>query len=366
LCSLEPIVGDDKDAPSEITTNAVVRLATAFYSAVLNEASITASQTRAEAARGLLHNLRNLIAPALAAPDGARDEFEAWLGNPNEQYIRGWEETRWWQQHINDEAAERLLSFREELLYHVDRIRRKLYERVAATMVTRTLDAYYWYLSRNAFPIYKREPLSFVIAETATAVWETWSTPRSWLPRDDHGRKVAAEHWNRRKEELTKIRQEAGRRRPWAEDKPRLGEWRVIPDRVTFLWNCETDNHTAYPSIAFHILYELLWNGIKYLTSEVVLFEHSEQNPMLIQLDAKQFGQDLTVTYSQPCFGDTGPELVKVLNRSTRQDTGRLPEMSGLTGLRSMVDRCAWQLLATADADQLVVKLTFSNGFTGD
>jgi hypothetical protein len=321
---------------------------------------------RAEAARGLLHNLRNLIAPALAASSAAREEFNDWLNKPESRYIDNWFVEPEALVPVDKEAEKKIISWRKTFIEKVNAVNERFNERVSTEMVQRTIDAYYWYLSEKDYPEDKRDDFKKILASTVSAVWETWGSTLIWEPVDKrHSRYTGSlkinmpndKQWQERTTELFKIRGEASGSPLQLLKENEEGQWWFVSNKVGIRWKSNLPQSLiSYPSIAFHVLYELIWNGLKYVTSEVVLYGDS-RTPMMIDIVMESKEDCIKITYKQPCFGETLEEIVSALNNERMTVGGKLPEMSGIQGLRSMIDRCKWIMEAIPEEDLLHVTI---------
>lgn len=321
---------------------------------------------RAEAAQGLLHNLRNLIAPALASRKRVQEVFELWFGTPEDS-------TDWFEQYVldeelSDDVANTIRDWIRDFKKHAQQVSEGFNERVSAEMVQRTIDAYYWYLSDKNYPDDKRDDINKILANAIAAVWETWGMTLIWVPVDNrHLRRTSLpenlipsdDEWDQRMTDLLELRKAASGSALTELQTKLEGTWWFIPDRLGIEWKLgETINLISYPSIAFHILYELAWNGIKYLASEAVLYDLAATR-LIIKLEIGDTGGPMSITYSQPCFGETLLTIVEAL-KDKREGRTKLPEMTGIQGLRSMVKKCGWEMSSRAHGDLLVVDIVFT------
>jgi hypothetical protein len=303
------------------------------------------AMARANAAGGLMHNIRNLIRPALSSSQKARRRFER-LKNPRvlslkKPQIEGLDD--FWNVYLSASASAKI---------ELDEIKRSFDQEGPPTDVLHeTLDAYYEYLRSGKASDLTAKNVALLMNQMVECVHSSWKTSETWRITDElRPAKITNDEWERRKERLDKIRHNVS--------SPGATEYILWREKNTsgiiqYTDWTESANLMAPAGIIIqHILYELTWNAVK-AGARQNIFEGRDE-PFVIELSVAAQDHSLLFNISQgPC---TKGSVEKALNALTKSDKEG-EQVRGLAGILHLASNYGWPLNARYGGRKLNVSL---------
>lgn len=302
---------------------------------VTRERAAADERARTKAASGLLHNVKNLIGPALSSSQAARESFGE-LENPvilDLDPPEEWDSVEgFWAGYLN--AAESTRKKFNEVREQFEK------EGAPADLIMETLNAYFEYIRSNNAKDLTPKRLGLILEQILECLHGAWKfLPALAVTTQYRPAGISDEEWSRRQDTLNRFR----RNNP----RPQRGKWLMWAEQgsagsVSYRLSCGCSAIDVPAGvIAQHVLYEIAWNAAKFGGVRHVL--GSERDNYRVRVVGVCDQKELRLRVSQgPC---SRAEVEKVLNTLNPLDSEKT-EARGLAGVRYLAERYGWKFQA--------------------